>query len=81
MSLIITDETLQSAQMTVAEMRQEIAILLFQRDRLSLGQASKLAEMPQWQFQALLASRRIPVHYDVEAFESDLQTLRELGRL
>lgn len=81
MSLVITDEILQSARMSANEMQQEIAILLYQRDKLSLGQASKLAEMPQWQFQALLASRRISIHYDVNDFESDLQTLRELGRL
>jgi predicted HTH domain antitoxin len=32
-------------------------------------------------FQHLLASRGIPVHYDVAEFEADLDTLRELGRL
>lgn len=81
MSLIISDEILQSAHLTADEMRQEIAILLFQREKLTLAQASSLAEMPQWQFQALLASRQIPVHYDIAEFEADLKTLREIGRL
>jgi predicted HTH domain antitoxin len=31
--------------------------------------------------QHLLASRQIPVHYDVTDFEEDLDTLQRLGRL
>jgi predicted HTH domain antitoxin len=81
MSVIISDEILQAARLTATEMRQEIAVLLFQREKLSIGQASRLAEMPQWQFQALLASRQIPLHYDIDEFDADLQTLRKLGRL
>ncbi|HEW97970.1 MAG: hypothetical protein DRR00_27755 [Candidatus Parabeggiatoa sp. nov. 3] len=30
--------------------------------------------MTQWQFQLLLGSREIPVHYDVAEFQSDLKT-------
>jgi predicted HTH domain antitoxin len=81
MSIIISEEILQSAQMSETELRQEIALLLFERGKFSLGQASKLAQMHQWQFQSLLASRQIPVHYDVAEFEADLQTLHEMGRL
>ena len=81
MGILIPDEILQSTRMTEYELRQEIAVLLFQLDKLSLGQASTLAQLPQWQFQALLASRQIPVHYDIAEFEADLQTLHKLGRL
>lgn len=81
MSVIIAEDILQSAQMTEAELRQEIAVLLFERGRLSMGQASKLAQMSQYQFQSFLASRQIPIHYDVAEFEADLHTLREMGRL
>jgi predicted HTH domain antitoxin len=81
MSVIIPDEILQTAHMTADELMQEIAILLFQRDKLTLGQASRMAEMSQMQFQHLLASRQIPVHYDIADFEADLKTLREMGRL
>src|SRR4029450_6324056 len=57
MSLVITDEILQSARMSATELSQEIAVLLFQREKLTLGQASRLASMSQLQFQHLLASR------------------------
>lgn len=81
MSVVIPDEILHTARMTEAELMQEIAILLYQRERLTLGQASRLAGMSQLQFQFLLASRQIPIHYDVAEFEADLETLREMGRL
>jgi predicted HTH domain antitoxin len=81
MSLTIPDDVLEAAGMDESELRQELAIMLFQRDRLTLGQAARLAGLDLLRFQHLLASRGIAMHYDVEEFEADLATLRELGRL
>jgi predicted HTH domain antitoxin len=81
MSVVISDEILQASHMTADELTQEIAVLLYGRGRLTLGQASRLAGTSQLQFQFLLASRQIPIHYDVAEFEADLKTLREMGRL
>jgi predicted HTH domain antitoxin len=80
MNVTIPDEILQTARITEEELRQEIAVLLFEKDRLTLPQASRLAGMDRLRFQHLLASRDIPVHYDVEEFEQDLAMLRSLGR-
>jgi len=80
MSVIISDEVLHTTHMTSGEFMQEIAIWLYAKDKLTLGQASHLANMSQLQFQFLLASRQIPVHYDVADFEADLRTLQELGQ-
>ena len=78
MSVTIPDNVLQAARMSEAELRQELAALLYAQERLTLGQAARLAEMDQLRFQHLLASRGIPPHYDVVEFEEDLQTLRDL---
>lgn len=67
--------------MSSDELKREIAVLLFQKKRLTLGQASQLADMPTADFQHLLASREIGPHYDVEDLEDDVETLRKLGRL
>lgn len=75
MSLTIPDDVLQTARITPAELRQEIAVLLFAQERLTLGQASSLAGLSQYRFQHLLASREIPIHYGVEDLEQDLATL------
>jgi len=64
--------------MSEDELRREIAVLLFARESLTLGQASKLAGMGQLDFQRMVASRGVSVHYDVEEFRQDLKTLDDL---
>ncbi len=81
MSIIISDDILQSARLSEDELRQEIAVLLFQKEKLTLAQASRFAGMSRLQFQHLLASRKIAVHYDIAEFDEDLKTLHETGRL
>ncbi len=81
MSLVIPEEILTTTRMSEAEMRQEIAIMLFQKEKLTLAQASRFAGINRIAFQHLLASRQIPVHYDVEDFEQDINNLKEMGRL
>jgi len=76
MPVTISDEVLTAAQMSELESKQELALTLFQQERLTLAQASGLAEMSQLAFQARLADRQIPIHYGVEEFREDLRTLR-----
>ncbi|MBM4033824.1 MAG: UPF0175 family protein [Planctomycetes bacterium] len=81
MAVVVPDDVLQATRMTEDEIRQELAVALFQRDKLTLAQAAQLAGMDRLQFQHLLASRRIPVHYDIEDFEDDMAALRDAGRV
>nr|WP_306462532.1 UPF0175 family protein [Microcystis aeruginosa] len=57
----ISDEILSATSMTEAEMRQEIAVMLFHKEKLTLAQASRFAGINRIAFQHLLASRQIPV--------------------
>jgi predicted HTH domain antitoxin len=81
MPITIPDEVLAAAHITEPELKQELAVTLFQRERLTLAQASRLAGPGQLAFQAILAEREIPIHYGVEEFHADLRTLRQMGRL
>ena len=76
MPVTISDEVLTAAHLSEPELKQELALTLFQLERLTLAQASRLAGVGQLAFQALMAERRIPVHYGVEEFREDLQSLR-----
>jgi predicted HTH domain antitoxin len=80
MSVVISDELLQASRLSASELKLEIAVMLFQKKKLFLGQASRLAELDHLEFQHLLASRNLSVHYDVAEFEEDLETLSQLGR-
>lgn len=72
---------LDSARLTVPELKVELAVLLYQQRRLSIGKARELAGMTLWQFRQLLASREIGPHYGVDEYLEDVETLRELGQL
>ncbi len=81
MSFTIPGNILHAARMSEEEMRQEIAILLYQKEKLTVGQACRFAQMSRLEFRHLAASRGIPMRYGVQDFEQDLDTLRGLGRL
>jgi predicted HTH domain antitoxin len=71
------DSIAQSAELTEAELLREIAVLLFQQERVTLGKAAQIARMHSFEFQKLLSSRKIPVHYGLEDYEADVTSLRE----
>jgi predicted HTH domain antitoxin len=77
--LTIPTEYVRATRLTDFEMLLEIAVLLFQKEKLTLGQAARLAGMPQFRFQSLLASRDISIHYGIEDYREDLQTLKSLA--
>jgi predicted HTH domain antitoxin len=77
MPLTVSDELLQTAHLSEAELLREIAVTLFQQDRLTLGQAATFAGLTQLDLQRILASRQILLHYGLEDLEHDLATVRE----
>ncbi len=81
MSVVISSDILYASHMTETEFLQEVAVLLYEKGKLSLGKASKLARMGRIQFQLLLASRQIPINYDIDDFEADLNTLGRMDHV
>ena len=77
----VDQDILDSARLTPSELKVEMAVHLYEQARLSVGKARELADMTLWEFRQLLASRRIPPHYDETDLDEDVDTLRELGRL
>jgi len=75
----IPREIIHATRMTPEELRRELAIYLFQQGKLSFGKAREMAGMTVWAFQQLLGSRGIPTHYDLEDYEADRSTLKEIG--
>ena len=80
MQVTIPDEVLAAAHLSEPELLRELAVALFREERLTLAQASRLAEMNQFAFQTILADRQIPVHYGIEEFREDLRTIEALER-
>lgn len=77
----ISQEILDSARLTVPEIKTELAIYLYAEGRLSIGKARELAGLSLWEFRQLLASRQIFAHYNENDLLADVATLQSLGRL
>lgn len=60
-----------------AALRQEVALLMYQRQHWSLGQAARYAGMPYVVFQQLLGDRGIYMNYDEEDFLADIETIKQ----
>lgn len=77
--LEIPQDVLDSARMTVDQVRIELAAHLYAQGRLALGKAHELAGFSLWEFRQLLGLRRIEPHFDAEDLQQDLETLRQLS--
>jgi predicted HTH domain antitoxin len=79
--LDLPDNLSPTATFNQSDWLREIAVALFQQELVTLGTASQIAGMHQMEFQQLIGSRGICIHYNVEEFEEDVQSLRDRGWL
>ena len=86
MSLVIPEGILTTTPMSEAEMRQEIAIMLFQKETDPCSSQPLCRNRPHC-FSTFTCKSHIPVYYDVEDFddvedfEQDIRNLSEMDRL
>ena len=81
MTIQISEEILSIAEFTPQEFLIEIATHLYNINKLTMGQARKLANLDQISFQQELSKRDIYIKYSVVDFENDLKSIQELNDL
>ena len=62
-----------------AETARLLALGLYREDKVSLGRASELCQMPVEQFMEFAAQHDVPLHYGETDLEEDRRTLERLG--
>ena len=62
-----------------AETTRLLALELYREDKVSLGRAAELSQMPVEQFMEFLAQHNLPLHYGVNELDEDRRTLERLG--
>lgn len=80
MDLLIKEDILKKAEITAEELLIEIAVHLYDTERLSMGQARNLAQLDQISFQKELAKRDVYIKYDVDDLDTDLENLDKLKK-
>lgn len=78
MTITIPDELVEQAQLSSDELRADLAAYLYDRGRLTMGQARKLAGLDLISFQHELAKRDIFIQFGVNDFDKDLKNLNLL---
>ena len=76
MGIVIDDDLLHAARMSEPELKLELAVLLYQRNRLTLGQAARLAGMNQARLRLPLGGRAIAPNYGLAEFSHDVAVVR-----
>jgi predicted HTH domain antitoxin len=62
----------------VNTIKKELAVHLFQGERLSFGQARQLSDLSVWDFLEALREKKIPLHYYEKEYEEDSKVIEEL---
>lgn len=62
--IIIDDSYIQATGLDESELKLEIAIMLFEKEKLSLRKAASLAGLNWLMFMKRLDERKIEIHYD-----------------
>lgn len=77
--LVLDDEFVRAADMTEAELKLELAIILFAKEKVSSRKAAKLAGIPFLEFWNELAKRDIPlINMSEEDFQKEIETVNSL---
>jgi predicted HTH domain antitoxin len=76
--LIIPGSILERAEMTPSEFLVEMAVYLYGKEKISIGQAKDLAGLDLISFQQALSQRDVHIHYDVEDYYEDVKNLDKL---
>ncbi len=58
--------------------RQELALRLYEKGLVSLGQARRISGLSKWDFLELLRKEGIPLAYGEKELEEDLRVAEEL---
>ena len=62
-----------------AEAAAVLALELYRQDKVSLGRAAELCQMPVERFMEFAARHNVPLHYGAGDLDEDRRTLERLG--
>jgi predicted HTH domain antitoxin len=76
--LVIDDKILEQSDLSENQMLEDIAMMLYQKRRLTFGQAAQMAKLSYAEFQFLLGKNHVPVNYDVSDLLEDVETIKKI---
>jgi predicted HTH domain antitoxin len=74
--LTIDNKILEWANISEKQLLEEVAIMLYKKEKLTFCQAAKSANLSYSDFQELLGQKEIAVNYDEEMLIEDMETIK-----
>ncbi len=81
MNLVIDNDVFDQLDLSVDELRIDMAMGLCVDRRVTLGQAASIAGISQTELRMLLGQRGVCIQYEIEDYEHDRALLRERGAI
>ncbi len=78
MGLNIPESILLKAEISGSDLLIEISVYLYDKGRLSFGQARSLSELNHMEFQKELSKRDVYIKYDSDDLNTDLNNLNDI---
>ena len=76
-------DILLAADISIADapagIRRYLALFMFKERILSFGKASELSDMDKLSFMEFAGKHQVPLNYDADAYNEDLETIEALG--
>jgi predicted HTH domain antitoxin len=80
MSIVISDHIIRQTNLSEEEFRIKLALVLFEKNVFTFGQARRFSGLSIAAFQDLLAKHQIAMHYDWDDYQEDLKTLESINK-
>lgn len=78
MIIQIEDKLLQEAGMTEQYLKEQMAVMLYDKKLFSMAQACRLANLKKWDFLMLMEKAGISLNYDESDLQQDLKVIDKM---
>lgn len=78
--ITIDKKIMEWANISESQLLEDIAMMLYQKKKLTFGQAAEMAHMNYAEFQFLLGRNKIPINYGASELLEDYETIKKLRK-
>lgn len=75
----VAEELIALTGLSEQQLRQQLALWLYSKGKLSIGRATKFAQVNRAEFMELMDKNNVVLNYSIDDLENDMQTIQKLA--
>ncbi len=75
----VSEELIQLSGLNEKQLREELALWLYSKGKLSMGRAAKFCNTNRMEFMELMSKHNVDVNYNVEDLKQDMLTIEKMS--